>query len=288
MEDLELVAQNYPLFELLQHAREQTVARFQKEIDIVFWPAYKLDGLGINNFYQSCYVFSLLSIFVLSAVMNSIRSSFLRKAFSTLLGIFFGFYVNGFGMFWVHLPAVVVYFATATLKRQHAYVVGYVLAAAIFLFGQWAEFSLGMGLTRITFFTCNMFQFVRLQMLLTNYRDAGQLDDKECRLTERERFYAEPLKDGPPGLLNMLHCTNFMVSSAGTGPVLEYRDVIEYLEVKGQSQNVPVLRCLIQGLRELVTAYLIGIVGRIVAAKFPPKYMWEESVTGFQNEPLWW
>ena len=91
------------------------------------------------NFHQSCYVVSLLSIFVLSLVMNLIRIPFLRKAFSTVLGIFFGFYVNGFAMWWAHLPTVLVYIVMATMKREHAFVVGNLCAAGILLYGSWIE-----------------------------------------------------------------------------------------------------------------------------------------------------
>ena len=145
-----------------------------------------------------------------------------------------------------------------------------------------------MGTTHITFFTCNMFLFIKLNTLLTNYRDAGQLDLKDCKLTTRERYYAEPLKDGPPGLLNMIHNNNILVSGSIGSPALEYRDVMEYLDVKGQSQDVPALRCFAMGFKTLVIAYLTAIAGRIIASRFPPKYVWEESDTGFQNEPLWW
>ena len=287
MEDLELAAQSYPIFEPLWQGRQQFVARFQREIDLVYWPAYKFSETGVN-FYQSCYVVSLLSIFLLSLVMNLIRVPFLRKAFSTVLGIFFGFYVNGFAMWWCHLPSVLVYIVMATMKREHAFVVCNLSAAGILLYGSWVELSSNMGLTHITFFTCNMFLFIRLNMLLTNYRDAGQLDLKDCKLSTRERYYAEPLKNGPPGLLNMINYTNFLVSSSCGSPALEYRDMMEYLDVKGQSQDVPAMECLANGFKTMVFACLTCVAGRIIASRFPAKYVWEESDTDFHNEPLWW
>ena len=38
----------------------------------------------------------------------------------------------------------------------------------------------------------------------------------------------------------------------------------------------------------MVFAYLTCVAGRIIASRFPARYVWEESDTGFHNEPLWW
>lgn len=78
--------------------------------------------------------------------------------------------------------------------------------------------------------------FVRSNMTLYNYYDAGKLKDENA-LSVRERHQAEGLEKVPSFgdwmtyHLALFHCT-------GTGPALEYRDTMEFFENKSDTRKM--------------------------------------------------
>ena len=113
-------------------------------------------------------------------------------------------------------------------------------------------------------------------MTLNNNRDAGQLNQKDNQLSARERYYAEPMRDGYPSFFDYCHYNLFLVSGSGMGPVLEYRDTMEYLNVQGEDGKMPFFRGTFEATIRLSFAYFMLVAGQVLGMKFPPKFMWQD------------
>ena len=141
----------------------------------------------------------MTSIFLLSLGLTFIKTPFIRKWYSTSIGIFAGFYVYGFGYFIVIAMDVSVWPIMAFLPKQQAFWVGNAVAVTILTLSNLYAFWLGLGQTDFTFCAQVMQNFVKINMTFCNIKDSLKLDDKEKvkELTERERYHAEGLKEIP-------------------------------------------------------------------------------------------
>ena len=120
----------------------------------------------------------MVSVFLLSLGLSLISNPSARKWYSTSIGLFFGFYVNGLGYSIVLLMFVAVYPALAFLPRNHAFTVGNAIALIFLSLGNFYVWWLGLGKSDFSFVFQNMQNFIKIHMTLVNYIDAGRLDDK--------------------------------------------------------------------------------------------------------------
>ena len=86
-----------------------------------------------------------------------------------------------------------------------------------------------------------MANFIKLHMFAVNYDNGGKLDDPIASkdFTERERYFAEPLKGEVISLYEWCQYF-FFAGSSCFGLATEYREFDEYMNKKGGHTNVPV------------------------------------------------
>ena len=84
-----------------------------------------------------------------------------------------------------------------------------------------------------------MINFCKFHMLAVNYENAGNLDDevKSKYFTPRERQYAEPLKQRVKFFDFMNYF--FFCASSFSGQVHEYRDFIDFINLRNDYSNIP-------------------------------------------------
>lgn len=187
----------------------------------------------------STWIFAMVCVFVLSLGLSLIRNTALRKWYSTSIGLFFGFQVNGLGYIFVLLMFVAVYPIVVVLPRRQASVVGSLFALLMLSLGNFYVWYLGVGKTEFVFVFQNMQNFIKIHMTLVNYRDAEKLQDKEKakELTDRERYHAEVLREFP-SFADWCHYHMVMLTSTLGGPPTEYRPYIEFINLESDVREM--------------------------------------------------
>ena len=97
------------------------------------------------------WIFAMVSVFILSLGLSLITNPTIRKWYSTSIGLFFGFYVNGMGYAIVLLMFVAVYLALAFLPRSQACNVGNAIALVFLSLGNFYVWWLGLGKSDFSF-----------------------------------------------------------------------------------------------------------------------------------------
>ena len=84
-----------------------------------------------------------------------------------------------------------------------------------------------------------MMNFVKVHMMAVNYVNAAKLDDPVAGkdLTQRERYFAEPLRERVP-FMDFVHYFLFC-GAAWTGMSHEYRYFDDFINCKGDYANIP-------------------------------------------------
>ena len=130
----------------------------------------------------ACGTIGMVCCFHLSLICKLITGSpTLRKAFSTGTGLFFGFYIYGFAYVLTILTFVAVVAVMKVFPRSFGVKVAHLLAFVLLVWINWVEFSCGLGLTKFSVLTTNIFNYMRLSMLISNYSDAGKLTDEAMK-----------------------------------------------------------------------------------------------------------
>ena len=83
-----------------------------------------------------------------------------------------------------------------------------------------------------------MMDFIRLAQVAANMEDADSIARKDdALLTTRERFYSEPLKVCP----TLMQWCDFFFFCGGqvVGPSTEYRDLVDFINLKGAYGLMP-------------------------------------------------
>ena len=129
-----------------------------------------------------------------------------------------------------------------------------------------------------------MFSFAKIHMVSWNYHDAGLVGDaeKSKHMTEREKHYAEALA-GVPSFLDWIHYFYF-VSTAGAGPMYEYRDFIDFINYTGDIKAMKVGDNVWYALKRFGEALFNVTIFLILSAKLKAAYMQTEE---FIDEPFW-
>ena len=135
--------------------------------------------------------------FLLSYGFNFLKSPTHRKWYSTLTGLFLGFYFHGLSYTICIFQFAIAYPCMVLLSRKHAQYAAVILASIIMTirsFFCWWETILD-GAPRLQ---CTVI-FMRVHMTMSNFVDAELLDDpvKGKYLTSRERHFAEYLRKVP-------------------------------------------------------------------------------------------
>ena len=188
---------NYPIFVEIQQLREIVIPNLEPILEILYKPVTTISNLGPDETSVSIFI-SYLSIFALSLLLSLIKTPSLRMLYSSSLGLFFGFYCNGFGYSYVLLSylavqltiylfpsrPIVLLFIYTVPSRRLAYITGNIIALFFLLYANWIDFQLGFSLKGLHFLLCSLVAFSKQNMLLTNYYDAS-LHPSE--LSSRER-----------------------------------------------------------------------------------------------------
>ena len=150
---------------------------------------------GIDDLGTACWVFVVYMSFGCGLLLSLIDSPFLRKWFSSSVGMILGFFMYGPGYVWCLAMFLTVYIFLAVLPREAGAKVGHLIAFAYLALANLYVFWLGIGRTDFTFEVIICQHYVKLHMTLCNYSDAGKLSDpkKKTELTNREVKEAEAL-----------------------------------------------------------------------------------------------
>ena len=150
---------------------------------------------GIDDLGTACWVFVVYMSFGCGLLLSLIDSPFLRKWFSSSVGMILGFFIYGPGYVWCLAMFLTVYIFLAVLPREAGAKVGQLIAFVYLALANLYVFWLGRGKTDFTFAAIICQHYVKLHMTLCNYADAGKLSDpkKKTELTNREVKEAEAL-----------------------------------------------------------------------------------------------
>lgn len=177
--------------------------------------------------------------FVACLIVGQIRSTALRKIFSTALGFGLGFYNYGL-LFLINVASIIVCFM---LIRFNSRVNGANLVTwwgAIFMISvSFHHHHIAHESGTLSLDLIFMMNFVKIHMFAVNYENAGKLDDpsKSINLTPREKLFAEPLRNK----VIFIDWINyfFFVGSSWTGMCHEYKDFDDYINSKEGFANIP-------------------------------------------------
>ena len=188
------------------------------------------DALSLDM-SEAAWLVGMFSAIIANFGLSLIENPLARKVYSSVISLCFGFFIGGLGFIPVLASMVIVWVVMVTLPRKQARLVGDIVnwgfLTAVNLYCWWINY----GRRDICLREYSMQSFIRSNMTLANYSDAGLLKDKETSKTmsSRERHYAEGLEEVPSFgnwmayHLALFHCT-------GTGPALEYRDTMEFYD----------------------------------------------------------
>ena len=120
-------------------------------------------------------------------------------------------------------------------------------------------------------------------MLAVNFDNAGKLDDPEASkyFTERERYYAEPLRKKVP-VLDFFGYFLFCCSSF-SGMVHEFRDYYDYIEQRNHWSNIPRSKLIMPALKRFAEVPVWAVLMVVTGMHYPKPYMLTEeyAASGF-------
>ena len=122
-----------------------------------------------------------------------------------------------------------------------------------------------------------MLNFSRLHMFAVNYDNAGKLDDADAdkKLTSRERFYAETLREK----VSFADWINyfFFVGTCPTGMVHEYRTFNDFINLKGDFTNIPVDKLPVNALIRFGQMIFVVVLMILVSLNFSFDFLLTEQ-----------
>jgi len=125
--------------------------RIKPVTDILDIPVNLIASATGQDSGTSTWIFAMVSVFVLSLGLSLIGNPRCRKWYSTSIGLFFGFYVNGLGYSFVLLMFTSVYPVMVVLPRRQASIVGTILALIMLSLGNFYVWYLGLGKSDFSF-----------------------------------------------------------------------------------------------------------------------------------------
>ena len=224
------------------------------------------------------YFSTVILSFIICLLLGQIGSVPLRKLFSTTTGFLIGLYFYGVLFYWNVFYILVNYLLMRCFERHLASNLMTWFSALGLISASFYHFQIKMGKDSgwdidLIF----MMNFVKFHMMAVNYDNAAKLDDKVKgkEMTERERFYAEPLRNRVH-FMDFLHYF-FFCGSVWTGMPIEYRPFYEYINCKGDYANIPKLGLIVPALKRFaVTIILAGcLVANLIIA--PPDHLLTEE-----------
>ena len=179
--------------------------------------------------------------FVACLILGQIESTSRKKVFSTvsgfLISLFFYGLLLGFNIAYILGNYLLMRF----LPRKTAATAMTVFSAVCLFAASFYHFHInnaksgGWDIDLIF-----MMNFIKFHMLAVNYDNAGKMQDpadKGRDLTERERYFAEPLRER----VRFFDFINyfFFCGAAWTGMSHEYRWFDEYINSRGDYKHIP-------------------------------------------------
>ena len=120
-------------------------------------------------------------------------------------------------------------------------------------------------------------------MLAVNFDNAGKLDDPEASklFTERERYYAEPLRKKVP-IIDFYGYFLFCCSSF-SGMVHEFRDYYDFIEQRNYWSNIPRSKLIKPALKRFAQVPFWAAMMIVTALHYKKPYMLTEefAASGF-------
>lgn len=87
-------------------------------LTVIYTPVTFLEANAGVDVYSGAWLVTMIATFVACLGLSLIKNVTLRKAYSSGLGLFFGFYCNGFAYILVILSFCLVYLAVLLLPRR--------------------------------------------------------------------------------------------------------------------------------------------------------------------------
>ena len=118
-----------------------------------------------------------------------------------------------------------------------------------------------------------MINFCKAHMLAVNYENAGKLDNPEASkyFTDREKFYAEPLRNAL-AFDDFFHYF-FCCAVSYSGMVHEYRDFEDFINQKGNYSNVPRKKLFLPAFQRFAQIIVWAILLLLYSQFFPKDYL---------------
>ena len=210
------------------------IPKIEPILDLLYTPVTELAKLGPSETLLAIFL-TYLAMFFLSLLLSLIKTPFLRKVYSSSLGLFLGFYCNGFGFIYVLMSYAVVQLTIYVVpSRRFAYILGHLHAGTFLIYGNVIDYQMGLSLKGAHFLIAILMAFMKQNMLLTNYADASDTKVGEDKMSEglnsREKHMAAILNGRKPGFFEYWNYALFLCSCTSLGPVTEFRDSMEFLD----------------------------------------------------------
>ena len=217
----------------------------EEKLQLVYHPVNKLAEFVGQPVDQVQYFAAIFASFGASLVLGRITSVPMAKLWSTFTGLCAGFFIYGKQYGW-NIAFVLVNWALMRFlpRVQASYAMTIFSTISLLWSGIWAkylkeEFRASEEGSSLDVDLIIMINFCKAHMLAVNYENAGKLDNAEASkyFTERERFYAEPLRKAL-AIDDFFHYFFFCAVSF-SGMVHEYRDFEDFINRKGNYSNIP-------------------------------------------------
>lgn len=164
--------------------------------------------------------------------MPWMRNLLVRKSYSTIMGMCFGFYSYGCE-FWVFIIYVMMGWCVQKFLPMH--IATKALMGIFFtLLLMRSLYGLCLGNNSdVCVKTGMMMAYLKMHYIAISMRDAAVLrSGKEHKLSEREVWYAQPLLDGKPVPLATWVQYMFFMGNVTWGPPIEYRNFVDFIDLK--------------------------------------------------------
>ncbi len=124
-----------------------------------------------------------------------------------------------------------------------------------------------------------MINFVKIHMMAVNYDNAVHLDSKEGKLTSRERFYAEPLRDR----IRFYDFMNyfFFAAVSWSGMTHEYRQFDEFINLQGQYSKIPKEKLLGASMTRFSHVIFCAVIMVILEILTPRDFMFTSEFANY-------
>lgn len=207
-------------------------------------------------------------------VLGQIKSSFLRKLWSTTTGFAIGFFFYGY--LWVlNIGFVLVnYLLMRCLPRSLGSNAMVWFSALSCMSASFYHFHMrDANEAQWDIDLIFMMNFIKIHMMATNYDNASKLDDPVASkdFTERERKFAEPLRNR----VHFIDFCNYMffVASSWTGMAHEYKHFDDWVNEKEGFKDIPRSKLFAPAFSRFGQMLLCVVLKVLLNSNFPIKFL---------------